>query len=179
VLFVGRIEIGKGIEYLPAILSRLAREFPGLVLEIAGPDSYARGLGSLKAWLERRLAGTPGQVRFLGRLRGPELAAAYRRSWVVMLPSRWDNFPTVLLEAMGHARPAVGSPHGGMPEMLEGTLGAIADPASDQFAERVAELLRDPAQRARAGASLRERLERAYSPAVVVGAYVRFLEGRL
>jgi glycosyltransferase involved in cell wall biosynthesis len=179
VLFVGRIDVGKGIEHLPAMLARLARTLPDVVLELAGPDGYARGLGSLRAWLEARLARGTGQARFLGRLGAPELAAAYRRAWVVVVPSRWDNFPTVLLEAMGHAKPVVASPHGGMPEMVEGTGGVIADPASPEFAEQVGQLLRDGQLRARAGASLREKLVRSYSPEAVVGAYIRFVASRL
>lgn len=176
ILFVGQIAIGKGIQYLPAIFASLVREFPAAILEIVGDDCYARGLGSLKRWLQRQFAGIPGEVRFLGRIGDPELVAAYRRAWVVALPSRWDNSPTVLLEAMGHARAVVGSPHGGMSEMVEGTGGMIADPASPAFAERVAELLRDRVARQQAGASLREKMERDYSPAAVVTQYIRFLQ---
>lgn len=178
VLFLGRIDIGKGIQYLPALIARLAREFPDVLLEIAGVDSYARWIGSLRAWLERRLGNAAGNVRFVGRVAGAEKDAAYRRAWVVVLPSRWDNFPTVLLEAMGHARPVVASPHGGMPEMLQDTGGIIADPGSVEFAHAVAGLLRDAAARRRAGRSLQEKLEREYSPAAVVPRYVGFLESR-
>ncbi len=179
VLFVGRIEFGKGIQYLPRMMTSLAREFPDVVLEIAGEDTYARGIGLLGSWLKSRFAATAGNVRFFGQLSGVELEQAYRRAWVVVLPSRWDNFPTVLLEAMGYAKPAVGSPHGGMPEMMEGTRGVIADPASAQFPARVADLLRSRDLRNEVGSSLRLKLERSYSPGVIVGQYVRFLESCL
>jgi glycosyltransferase involved in cell wall biosynthesis len=179
VLFVGRIEIGKGIQYLPGMMHSLVREFPDVVLEIAGEDTYARGIGSLRTWLERQFGSAPGNVRFLGRLSRADLDQAYRRAWVVALPSRWDNFPTVVLEAMGFAKAVVGSPHGGMQEMMEGTRGAIADPASPGFALRVGDLLRDKVLREEVGKSLRLKLEQAYSPGVVVGRYVKFLEASL
>ena len=56
----------------------------------------------------------------------------------MILPSRWDNFPTVLLEAMARSRPVVSSPNGGMPEMLEGTLCQAVDPSTPAFADEVA-----------------------------------------
>lgn len=175
VLLVGRSDVGKGIQYLPDLVSRLAPRFPGFVLEIAGDDSFARGLGSMQTWLKARLADGGSQVRFLGRL-GPEaLSAAYERAWVVILPSRWDNFPTVLLEAMMRAKPAVTSPHGGMPEMLEGTLCHAVDPASPAFADDVARLLDDADLRRRAGDSMWAKAERAYSPQIVVQEYLKWL----
>lgn len=175
VLLVGRSDVGKGIQYLPAAVDGLVRKFPDLVLEIAGDDSFARGLGSMQAWLKKRLGHRARQVRFLGRLGAESLGDAYGRAWVVILPSRWDNFPTVLLEAMVRAKPAVCSPNGGMPEMLEGTLCRAVDPGSPVFADEVARLLGDAELRRRAGESMRAKAERAYSPQAVVGDYVKCL----
>ena len=170
-----RLEIRKGIQYLRALLDRLIPRFPSLVLEIAGDDSYARGLGSLQAWLIEQMGEHRSHLRFLGVLSPADMARAYGRAWVVILPSRWDNFPTVLLEAMARAKPVVSSPNGGMPEMLEGTLCRTVDPGSPAFADEVARLLGDAELRRRAGESMRAKTERAYSPPVVVGEYVRLL----
>lgn len=174
-LMVGRLDIGKGISALPGLLASLAPAWPGLRLEIAGEDSYARGLGSLRAWLERRLGAYREQVVFLGKQTGAGLDDAYRRAWVVVLPSRWDNFPTVLLEAMVRAKPVVASPHGGMPEMLDGTPCRAADPEEREFAGAVDRLLRDPAARRAAGAALQRKAETAYAPSKIVRDYLDFM----
>lgn len=178
-LFVGRIDIGKGIEYLPTIMEAVWRRVPDCVLEIAGHDGYARGLGSMKAWLSPRFFGGLKQVRFLGPLGPRELDVAYRRAWAVVVPSRWDNFPGAVLEAMIRGRPVVASPHGGMPEMLEGTRCPVADPARPAFAEAVVRLLTDPQERKAAGEAARQKARTAYSPDVIVKQYVEFVSTRV
>ena len=106
-LMVCRLDIGKGIQYIPGMIAALKRDFPDLRLEIAGSDAYARGLGSLKAWLLKQLGGLSSHVTFLGQLDSSGLEEAYKRAWLVLLPSRWDNFPTVLLEAMSYGLPVL------------------------------------------------------------------------
>lgn len=172
ILLVGRIDIGKGIQYLRMLLERISARLPDAVLEIAGDDSYARGLGSMRAWLRAHLGGQAPRVRFLGKLGRPELDAAYARAWVLIVPSRWDNFPTVLLEGGARGVPVVASPHGGMPEMLDGTLCATHDPGTREFADAVTRLLVDQDLRWRAGRSLQEKVARCYAPDVIVAQYV-------
>lgn len=174
-LLVGRIDIGKGIQFIPSIIAGLRQEFPRLRVELAGPDTFARGLGSLQAWLRRQCAGFEEHLSFLGRLGREDLDEAYRRAWAVIVPSRWDNFPGALLEAMARQKAVVASPHGGMPEMLAGTTGSIADPQSGQFADKVRELLADGSHRRAVGESVYAKALSHYAPAVVVDAYLRFL----
>lgn len=175
-LLVARLDIGKGIQYLPAVLRHLVNEFPDLSIEIAGEDSYARGIGSLKKWLIKEAGELADRLCFLGQLAKEDLNAAYQRSWVVIVPSRWDNFPTVVLEAMSHKKPVVATPHGGMPEMLEGTLCKIARPDTEAFSEEIACLLRDSSLRKAAGVSMFEKAVKEYAPNVVAAAYTSMIE---
>lgn len=178
-LMVGRCDIGKGIGYLPKLLSELAPDFPGLRLEIRGDDSYARGLGSMRAWLERQLGPLMRHVRFLDFLDREALDDAYRRAWVVMVPSRWDTFPQVVLEAMVRKKAIAASPFGGMPEMLADTSCAVAEPSSHAFAGAIARFLDDPARRRQAGESACRRAAQAYAPAQVARDYVEFISAHL
>lgn len=171
-LFVGRIDIGKGIGFLPAMFHAVRQRYPGAVLELAGADSYARGLGSLQHWLQRRFGSDAGHVRFLGALSPDSLDRAYQRAWVVVVPSRWDTFPTVVLEAMARGKAIVGSPHGGIPEMLEGTDEGIADPSTPAFTDTVLHFLDDAGLRLRAGEAGRARALRAYAPDFIARKYV-------
>lgn len=175
-LLVARLDIGKGIQYLPAILRHLVVEFPDIIIEFAGGDSYARGLGYLKQWLIKEAGELAGHFCFLGHLNKEELHAAYERSWVVILPSRWDNFPTVVLEAMSHQKPVVTSPHGGMPEMLACTLCKSVCPESAEFSDEIALLLRDAVLRKAAGVSMLEKAVKEYAPNVVAASYTKFVE---
>lgn len=178
-LFVGRIEIRKGIQYLPGLLQRLSREFPDVLLEIAGGDQYARGIGSLQKWLKTKLGPLADRVRFLGALGPEELDAAYRRSWLLVFPSKWDNFPMAVLEAMAYGKPVVTTANGGMPEMLAGTGAAIERPDSAAFADAVSRLLASAALRRQVGAACRERVMNTYMPAQVIPTYIDFIQSIL
>jgi glycosyltransferase involved in cell wall biosynthesis len=175
-LQVGRVDIGKGIQYLPDLLREVVREYPGARLEMAGSDSYARGIGSVKDWLIRRFGDLAGHVRFLGQIGPLELDEAYRRAWVVVVPSRWDTSPTCLFEAMIRRKAIVASPHGGMPEILEETGCPVLDPSTPAFREAVLGSIGDRNAREQAGQAGEIRVARCYSPGPVAREYLAFLE---
>ena len=179
ILFVGRIDIGKGIECLPGLLKNILKIFPDILLEIAGSDSYARFIGSTQAWLTKRLQPMRDNVHFLGFLNRQELDEAYRRAWVVIVPSKWDTSPTSVLEGMVRRKAIVASPHGGMPEYLAGTDCVIADPATPAFATAVCEFLKSQSLRRKAGESGEARVLENYNPEVCAAEYVSFIRSFL
>jgi glycosyltransferase involved in cell wall biosynthesis len=73
-----------------------------------------------------------------------EITEILRRARVVALPARAEGMPMVLIETMSVARPFVGSPVGGIPELAEagGILVPVGD--ADSLADRLTELLADP-----------------------------------
>lgn len=179
VLLVGRTDIGKGIQYLGEMMERIWQQMPETVLELAGGDSYARGLGSMSKWLQRRMGAQSDRIKFLGFCSPEQIDEAYRRAWVVIVPSRWDTFPTVVLESMARRKAIVASPNGGMPEMLEDSGGVIAKPESPEFAEAVLTMLGDSTIRQQAGESVRARAEQVYAPSVVARQYLDFVQEAL
>lgn len=178
-LLVGRIDIGKGIAYLPGMVRELRTQFPEISVEIAGGDGYARFFGSTKAWLIKRMGDCKDSLKFLGVLDPHGLEEAYARAWVVIIPSNWDTFPTVALEAMIRGKAIVASPHGGMPEMLSGTSCRIADPASLDFCKAVADFLADKALRDTAGKSVRGRAGSVYAPARIAETHLKTLRSNI
>ncbi len=178
-LYAGRLELRKGIQYLPAILCKVREKFPDVVLELAGNDSYARGLGSTREWLQKQFKGMEKNVRFLGGLDGAALDAAYRRAAMLVFPTKWDNFPMVVLESMAYSKPIVTTRKGGMPEMLKGTGAIIADADSDDFSRGICDFLADADLRSRVGMACRERVMSHYMTAQVVEQYIQFLEKNL
>ena len=123
-------------------------------------------------------AGTPSQALHaipLGFLSDPRLLAlAYSAADFLVLPSREDNFPNVILESLMVGTPVVSLPVGGIPEMVEngvnGVLGETADAKGLLGALiRASELSFDP-ERIRANAMA------AYDPANVAAAYRRVYE---
>jgi glycosyltransferase involved in cell wall biosynthesis len=178
-LMVGRIDIGKGIPHIPPLLKNLLPVFPELTLEIAGDDSHARGLGSLRNWLLNELGPLHDHVQFLGGLNREALDNAYRRAWVVIVPSRWDTFPQVALESMVRGKPIVASQNGGMPEMLDKIPNTIADPATTSFADTVRHLINSPNERKTCGEHVQKRAHFAYSPKQVATQYIQTIASKI
>lgn len=83
------------------------------------------------------------------------------RSAVMVLPSRIDQWPNAVMEAMSHGVPPVVSDVGGMPEMvLHGEAGVVLrDRAPETLRDALAGLLDDPARRAALGRRARLRVE--------------------
>ena len=178
-LLAGRISCLKGIEFLRPMLERVVARFPLVRLEIAGSDTYARWVGSAIAWLQRDLGALRSQVEFLGPLTPRQMDAAYRRAWVVILPSRFDNFPNVVLEAMARGRPVVASPVGGVAAMLDGTSNRVVDPRQSEFADAVMNFLANRDLRQKAGLEGYRKATTRYAPTTVAKAYVEFVQSKL
>ncbi|MEN3974768.1 glycosyltransferase family 4 protein [Emcibacter sp. SYSU 3D8] len=92
VLVAGRLaDADKGCLWIPDILAPLG----DVTLELT-----VAGDGADRAALERRLARIPHKVSFTGPVSQDVLAGLYRRSDVLLFPSRTEGFALVLLEAM-------------------------------------------------------------------------------
>jgi glycosyltransferase involved in cell wall biosynthesis len=88
-----------------------------------------------------------------------------RQADVVLLPSRWENAPYTVLEAMAAGAPLVVSRVGGIPEMVEDGREALVAADQDVAAHLTAvELLLDNRELAQSvGAAARKRVERDFT----------------
>ena len=105
VLFVGRLDKQKGID---ALLDAYARVRPNFKLIVVG-DSVRKDL---------KLA-QPEHVEFKGWLEKDALDAVYRASDATIVPSRWEGFGLVAVEAMARGKPVFASAVGGLVDIVE------------------------------------------------------------
>ncbi len=151
---VARLSPEKDIATLLRAAAQVARDFPGLRLEIAGKGPCLPELRQLAA--ERGLGEC---VTFLGEVHDvPELLA---RAALFVLPSRTEGISLTLLEAMARGLPVVATRVGGNPEVVaEGETGLLVAPADPhQLAVAMLALLRDPHRRECMGRGGRRRVE--------------------
>ncbi len=101
------------------------------------------------------------------------LAAVYAAADVFVAPSREDNLPNTLLEAMACGTPAASFAVGGIPEVIcDGINGCLARPFDiAELAAKVHALLRDPATVARARAAARNKATTEYASAIAAERY--------
>ncbi len=126
VLFVGNIIPRKGlssvIDALGRVPSRLWR------LTIAGSRTVDTACA---AEVDRAVAarGLGGSVRMAGQLDDARLVEAYRTHHVLAVPSQYEGFGIVYLEAMGFGVVPIGSRTGGAAEVIEhGKSGCLVKP---------------------------------------------------
>ena len=126
-LFVGMLERVKGPDLLLDALGMVGE--PGAVIDLG-----VVGRGSLDAELrERSEHVAPHRVTFHGFVRGPEVRRLYEQCDVVVVPSRYESFSLVVLEAMAAGRPVIATAVGGIPELVKDPRNALLvepDPAS-------------------------------------------------
>jgi glycosyltransferase involved in cell wall biosynthesis len=164
-LFVGRFAFNKGLDVLMAVAQRLAQE---------GKQDLVRfdlaGDGPLLAQYQgSRL---PANVRLLGRVDDAQLDQLYANCDALILPTRFEGMPTVVLEAMARAKPIIVSDVGASAELVSMHNGYLLPPGDAEQLYRgvVALASRSPEVRAKMGAYSYERVKERFSwPAVVKG----------
>lgn len=173
ILFVGRFVAQKGVEVLLYALAILLRRAPSARLVLAGE-------GPQRFYLRRlaRYLGISEQVHLVGWQTGDQLVQLYRQAAVVAVPSLYEPFGLVALEAMACGRPVVASATGGLKEIIgeDGQAGLLARPGDHlALAQQLAQLL-DPELARTTGDSARRRAER-YSWAESASRTVEVYQG--
>ena len=156
VLFVGRLEDRKGLPHLLKAFRLIRKSGLEARLLVVGSGPQEREA--------RRYVMTRGlqNVEFLGRVSDAEKAQLFRTADVFVSPATGrESFGIVLLEAMAAGCPIVCSDIHGYKGVVQRGRQAILVPPRDAkaLAAGIGELLRDPALRARLGASGQARAE--------------------
>ena len=153
-LWVGRIAPIKGLDTLLDAVARLSESGQDMRLLVVGGDADERTSGhetSLRQRIER--LGLGDSVRFLGPRPQGVLPLYYAASDVTVLPSYYESFGMVALEAMACGSPVIASRVGGLVTTVrDGVTGfLVPDGDVEALAERIETLVADPELRWRLG----------------------------
>jgi D-inositol-3-phosphate glycosyltransferase len=160
-LFVGRIEPLKGLDVLLDAISLLRqRQDPDLLefcLSVIGGDldvsleNMSVEMAHLQAMREKH--GLQDMVALLGKRGQDTLPYYYSASEAVVVPSFYESFGMVALEAMACGIPVVASHVGGLAFLVQDGFTGFTVPVddSDALADRLSVLLKDDALRTRMG----------------------------
>lgn len=135
-LFVGRNEPRKGID-IAADAIRLAFE--------SGADVEAAFVGcEVGEAIRASLASTfeSGRVSFLGFKPRAELEELYSAADIVVMPSRYESFGLVAIEAMAHGTPVIATAVGGLKEIVQDGENGVLVPLAGAPERIAAEILR-------------------------------------
>ncbi len=154
-LFLGRLEYEKGVHDAIAALPRIRRAHPGTTLTIAGH-------GTQRKWLveQARKHRVLKATKFVGQLDHDELLAVLHQADAAVLPSHYEPFGLVALEAAAAGTPLVTSNIGGLGEaVINGQTGMSCPPRDvARLAAAVNTVLDDPVAAQHRARAARQRL---------------------
>lgn len=190
-LFVGRIEPLKGVDTLFEAISRLKAQgilgtHPICVAVIGGePDASPQAMSAEMERLQalRTSLGIGDIVTFLGRRDQDTLQYYYASSEFVVVPSHYESFGLVALEAMACGRPVVASETGGLVYLVRDGETGFHVPAEDPDAlgDRIRQLLEDEILRTRLGRQAAEYAKGYAWPVIadqIVAVYASLVKKR-
>lgn len=153
-LFVGRMEPQKGIDVLVRHAKPLLCQLPDHHLVLIGDGSMRPLLESLAEQKELK-----GRVHCLGQRN--DVRAWMARSELLLLPTRYEGMPNVVLEAMAEGLAVVTTRVEGIVELLGDQLEkqSVGKDAWNDFFELAANLANSPEQQKKIGMSNRQRAE--------------------
>jgi glycosyltransferase involved in cell wall biosynthesis len=168
VAFIGQLDERKGIQYLLEAWCSVRSVRTDAVLVLAGT-------GPLKNYIERfiKVNGIEKSVRLLGfRM---DIPSVLRQSTMLVLPSLWEGFGYVLIEAMAATIPVVATSVSSIPEIVEHKKsGILVEPQnSAALAQAIVLLLADPVMQRVMGLAGRRIAEEKFTVEKMVDEFER------
>lgn len=168
VLYVGRFDPRKGIETLVRAVARSQfRNHPNIRLIIGGGSVPGQSDGLERERIEEIIAelGMQDITTLPGRLSQEILPSYYAAADVCVVPSHYEPFGLVAIEAMASYTPVVASNVGGLQfTVIPEETGLLAPPQDvDAFANAIDRILNNPQWRDKLGQNGRKRVESKFS----------------
>ena len=155
-LFVGNLESRKGLDILIKAMHKIVKNTQDTKLVLIGIGSMKNGLKSLAEKL-----GIIEHIKFAGFVDESEKVSYYKSADIFVLPSLYEVFGIVNLEAMACGVPIVASNVGGIPDVVkDGENGLLVPPSnSEALADAIIYLLENEDVREKMGNNGREKIK--------------------
>ena len=140
ILFVGRLDERKGVDFLVKTIPLVKKEIPNVKL-------FVGGKGKLREELENfvKLHNLESNVKFLGFVPDEKLPKWYNQVKVVVIPSIFEGFGITAIEAMACGTPVIGTKVPGIVDIInDGKTGLLVPSQnSKELANAIIRVLRD------------------------------------
>jgi len=168
ILCLGRLAVQKGFDVALTAFASITDHFPSARLILAGD-------GPERSALEHRVAdlGLANVVDFLGWVSPHDVLPLINTATMVVIPSRWEGLPSVVLQAAMMARPVVATRVSGLSEVVvHQNTGLLVEPEDSQALAEAIVLLLDQSETAvRMGLAARRRVQELFNWEKCVTAY--------
>ncbi|QPF94732.1 glycosyltransferase family 4 protein [Bradyrhizobium commune] len=159
--YVGEFRHIKGADLLVDAVARLHANGRKVTLTLGGDGEET---ATLKAQVEK--LGLGGAIRFIGHVKARH---GFSKGRLLVVPSRGDSMPYVVIEAGAAGIPMIAARVGGIPEIFGAESPALfAASNADAMAEAIASALDNPQGTAQRASSLRQRISSHFSQQAMV-----------
>jgi glycosyltransferase involved in cell wall biosynthesis len=159
--YVGEFRHIKGADLLVDAVARLHAGGKKVTLTLGGDGEET---AALKAQVEK--LGLGGAIRFIGHVKA---RYGFSKGRLLVVPSRGDSMPYVVIEAGAAGIPMIAARVGGIPEIFGSESPALfAASNAEAMAEAIAAALENPQGTAQRAVSLRERISAHFSQQAMV-----------
>jgi glycosyltransferase involved in cell wall biosynthesis len=167
ILFLGILNSWKRPDILIRMLPEIIKTIPQVMVLFVGPDA---GMMDHIEKIATQLK-VENNYKWIGPLHGEEKQQAFHAAELLMLPSDDDSFPLVLLEAMAHGKPVIGSDAVGPSVIIQNHKTGFILPRGDidKFAGAALQLLTNPSLLMTMGNDARATALAQYSVSSIVG----------
>ena len=165
-LFLGRLNLEKGLIDLANAFVRLTERYKEIHLIVAGPDEEDMGKRMSSICKER--------LHIIGATYEPERFMS--ASDVFVLPSYREGFGLSIIEAASVGIPAIGSRIYGITDaIVDGETGLLFEPGNvSDLASQMELMINRPDLREKMGLAAKERVKREFSRKMMIDAYMTF-----
>lgn len=172
--YSGRLDKSKGIDILIHAFAIVYKNNTDVILEIVGKGNEEDNIRKMI-----QDAGLEKAVKMHGYFnRYDESIKFISEAYCLVVPSRIDNFPTVILEAFASGTPVIASNVGGIPDMIENNReGLLVEPGSiDELASSIQKIVEDVPLRESMATQARNTFSEKFSMEKHVSNVIEFLE---
>ncbi len=178
VLYVSRLELRKGTLTLLEAIPRVLQQMPGVRFTFIGQDRpHAPGKRLFKEYFQQTWPEHTAQVKFLGFQPEATVEAAYASCDLFVVPSKYESFGLIYVEAMARGKPVIGCTSGGIPEVIKHPEAGLVIPPDDpeKLAQSILQLANDEGLREQMGKNARrwteDKFDKAQMAANTLKAY--------
>lgn len=182
---VGHVEPVKGVEVALHALASLQAEWPELGLVVVGGIDFAPDYVA-ELWRLAEELGIGGRVVYTGQVTREEAWALMARALAVLIPSRREGLPNVVLEAGALAKPVVAAAIPPFTELMGHELTALlvpvgSDPGEEgrRWAAALHPLLADGAAATAMGQAWQQQVVQSYTSRQMAAHYLALFRGCL
>ena len=143
VIFYGRLNVLKGLITATKAMKYILMNNPDWKWIIVGEDGTAAdGKSSMKQWMEKQLKMVKRQVIFYETVSHTQLASYLRQVSIVLVPSLFESYSYVTIEAMSAGKAVIGSEGTAIASLVEKDVsGMLANPFSVKDWKNVIQML--------------------------------------